>query len=172
MGTHPIFESDFDCLTDKKMNLNTERNLQSIGNTQRIKPNERQTLGVVHNTNNQGALREITDIQETITAAPIADMEPIDGCLTEQNQFKKTRQESFGIQTEVAEKFNTMTNALSNACGMPFRWIKPTFHSSSDSLAENPEWFDAFDSQNQSQQMSPKYQTEFDFKLIDTNWDY
>ena len=34
-----------------KMNLNTERNIQTIGNTPRIKPTERQTLGVVHNTN-------------------------------------------------------------------------------------------------------------------------
>ena len=65
-------------------------------------------------------------------------------------------------------------SALSAVPGMPFRWIKPIFHSSSDSLADsNPEWFDAYDSQNQSQQMSPKHQTEFDFKLdFDTNWDY
>ena len=33
------------------MNLNTERNIQTIGNTPRIKPTERQTLGVVQNTN-------------------------------------------------------------------------------------------------------------------------
>ena len=103
------------------MNLNTERNIQTIGNTPRIKPTERQTLGVVQNTNQvqykkrfklyriyiQGTLREITDVQETITSAPIADMEPIDACQTEQNQFKKSGFESYGIQTEVAEKFTT-----------------------------------------------------------------
>ena len=52
-------------------------------------------------------MREITDVQETITSAPIADMEPIDACQTEQNQFKKSGFESYGIQTEVAEKFTT-----------------------------------------------------------------
>ena len=52
-------------------------------------------------------MREITDVQETINTAPIADMEPIDGCQTEQNQFKKSGFESYGIQTEVAEKFTT-----------------------------------------------------------------
>ena len=67
---------------------------------------------------------------------------------------------------------NIMFSALAAVPGMPFRWIKPTFHLSSDSLADsNPEWFDVYDSQNQSQQMSPKHQTEFDFEF-DANWDY
>ena len=65
---------------------------------------------------------------------------------------------------------NIPFSALAAVPGMPFRWIKPTFHLSSDSLADsNPEWFDVYDSQNQSQQMSPKHQTEFEF---DANWDY
>lgn len=52
-------------------------------------------------------MREITDVQETINQAPLADMEPIDVCQTEQNQFKKSGMETYGIQTEVAEKFTT-----------------------------------------------------------------
>ena len=68
---------------------------------------------------------------------------------------------------------NIPFSALAAVPGMPFRWIKPTFHLSSDSLADsNPEWFDVYDSQNQSQQMSPKHQTEFDFDFGDANWDY